>query len=122
MRPLPDSNVLAWLEKHEEECFLSAITLGEIEKGIGLLPDGNKKIRLLEKYEDFLESAEARVLDYDKAVARRWAVLTSKWQAKGRRLAAMDSMIEASALHWNLSLVTRNTSDFAEVSTINPWI
>jgi predicted nucleic acid-binding protein len=30
-------------------------------------------------------------------------------------------MIEATALHWNLTLVTRNTSDFVEAQTLNPW-
>jgi predicted nucleic acid-binding protein len=36
-------------------------------------------------------------------------------------LSVLDSLIEATALHWNLTLVTRNTADFAEVEMVNPW-
>jgi predicted nucleic acid-binding protein len=33
----------------------------------------------------------------------------------------LDSMIEATALHWELTVVTRNTSDFTQAATLNPW-
>jgi predicted nucleic acid-binding protein len=55
------------------------------------------------------------------AIARRWAARTVHWQRQGRRLSVLDSMIEATALHWNLTLVTRNTNDFVEARTLNPW-
>ena len=66
-------------------------------------------------------SGEERTLSFDRVVARRWAVLTSASERRGRTLSVLDSMIEATALHWDLSVVTRNTSDFVEAPTLNPW-
>jgi toxin FitB len=122
MRRDPDAGVMSWLETHEENCFLSAMTLGEIAKGLELLDSTPKKRRLANAFADLQQSLEGRILDFDRSVALRWAALTGTWQRKGRRLSVMDSMIEATALHWDLTLATRNTRDFAEVRTINPWL
>jgi len=121
MKPAPEPSVLAWLEEHESEFFLSAITVGEIERGIALLPAGRKKSRLREAFQQFSQATEARVLSFDAAVARRWAHLTGTAQRKGRTLSVLDSMIEATALHWDLTIITRNVSDFIEASTLDPW-
>jgi predicted nucleic acid-binding protein len=121
MKPAPHASVLSWLEHYEGECFLCAITVGEIERGIALLPSGRKKSRLQEAFQDFLQTAESRILSFDVVVARRWATLTGTAQRKGRTLPVLDSMIEATALHWDLTLITRNVSDFAEARTLDPW-
>ncbi len=121
MKPAPESSVVSWLEEHEHDCFVSAISIGEIERGIALLPTGRKKSRLQELYRDFSQGMEERVLSFDVIVARRWARLTSTARRKGRTLSVLDSMIEATALHWDLSVVTRNVSDFVEAPTFNPW-
>src|ERR1035441_11101255 len=112
MKPAPEPSVLAWLEQHENECFLSAVTVGEIERGIALLPTGRKKSRLQEAFQEFLRATEERVLSFDVVVARRWAGLTGAAQRKGRTLPVLDSMIEATALHWDLTIITRNVSAF----------
>jgi len=44
------------------------------------------------------------------------------WQHQGKALPALDSMLEATALHWDLTIVTRNTGDFVEAPTLNPWL
>jgi len=120
MKPQPDSSVVAWLGKNEGDCFLSAITIGEIERGIALLPKGRKQIRLSDAFQAFSLEIEERVLGFDLAVARRWAAFTGRAQRQGRTLPVLDSMIEATALHWNLTLVTSNVSDFFEAATLNP--
>ena len=121
MKPSPAPAVVSWIEQHESDCFWSAVTVGEIEKGIALLPPGGRRNSLQEAFQVFMQDGEARVLGFDLVVARRWAVLTSSAQRKGRTLSVMDSMIEATALHWDLSVVTRNVSDFVEARTLNPW-
>ncbi len=83
MKPVPEPAVLAWIEEHEQECFMSAITVGEIEKGIALLPAGRKKNHLQEFFQVFAKASEERVLSFDTAVARRWAVLNQRVPAKG---------------------------------------
>jgi predicted nucleic acid-binding protein len=121
MRPAPQASVLSWLEENEHNCFISAISVGELERGIALLPAGQKKSRLQAVYGEFSRAIEGRVLSFDAAVARRWAHLTSVANRKGRTLSVLDSMIEATALHWDLRIVTRNVSDFIEAPTLDPW-
>jgi predicted nucleic acid-binding protein len=121
MKPGPAASVVEWLGKNEGECFLSAVTVGEIERGIALLPKGRKRIRLHGAFQEFLLEIEERVLGFDLAVARRWAVLTGLAQRQGRMLPVLDSIIEATALHWDLTIVTRNVSDFIEATTFSPW-
>jgi toxin FitB len=121
MKPQADPTVLEWMSRYEDGFFLSSITVGEIERGIELLPSGKKKHQLQEKFREFLLIVDERVLAFDLAVARRWAKVIVNAQRKGRKSPVMDSMIEATALHWNLTLATRNISDFSQVETINPW-
>ena len=82
---------------------------------------GRKKERLTAAFSAYLRAVGEQILSFDVAIARRWATLTVHWQRQGRRLSVLDSMIEATALHWSLTLVTRNTSDFVEARTVNPW-
>lgn len=95
--------------------------MGEIERGIELLPSGSKKKRLRAGYVDLLESLEGHILGFDLAVSRRWAVLTASWQVRDRRLPVLDSLIEATALHRDMTVVTRNASDFVEATVFSSW-
>jgi predicted nucleic acid-binding protein len=121
MRTRPEPPVFGWLAKYQDACFLSVITVGEVERGIQLLPNGQKKQRLRTAFEQFVEIVEERILAFDRPVAHRWALLTTS-KRKGRRLPVLDSMIEATALHWDLTIVTRSTSDFVQARTLNPWL
>jgi toxin FitB len=72
-------------------------------------------------FQEFLNAGAERILPFDIEVARHWAVLRAKWQRHGKGLGVLDSMIEATAPHWDLTVVTRNTGDFVEAPTLNPW-
>ncbi|MDR1190284.1 MAG: type II toxin-antitoxin system VapC family toxin [Verrucomicrobiales bacterium] len=122
MKPVPAEQVFTWLNQNGDDCHVSAITIGEIEQGLELLPDGAKKIRLNNAYRNFWRIIEKRIMPFEINAARRWSVLTAKHQKLGRRLPTLDSMLEATALYWGMTLVTRNTADFAEADTFNPWL
>ena len=122
MKVEPHLEVIRWIQRYEDSCYLSAITVGEIERGIALLPQGNRKRSLEKSFEEVLLGIEDRLLSFDHQVARNWASLSSYAKQKGRTLSVLDSMIEATALHWNLIVVTRNVDDFLKVKTINPWL
>ena len=64
-----------------------------------------------------------RVLPIDRRVAARWASLLAQTSRTGRPLPAVDSLIAATALTYELTIVTRNTKDFEGIgaSTVNPW-
>jgi predicted nucleic acid-binding protein len=118
----PEARVLAWIENHDHECFLSSVSLGEISKGLHRLPEGKRK-RALVHWADELESDFAgQILELDTMILKSWGKLYAKHEAKGFNMDVMDSLIAATALVHQLTVVTRNTADFpADVKTFNPW-
>jgi predicted nucleic acid-binding protein len=121
----PDAGVSRWLEEiNESQIYLSVLTLGEIRKGIALLPQSRKRSRLetwlnLELQARFF----GRILEIDAAVADRWGVLTAEAKGRGRTVSVVDGLLAATALHHNLTIVSRNVADFAgtSVPVISPW-
>jgi predicted nucleic acid-binding protein len=118
----PEATVLAWIEAHAHHCFLSCVTLGEIWKGLHRLPEGRRKQGLV-KWADGLESDFAeQILGLDTVTLKAWGKLYAKHEAKGFNMDVMDSLIAATALVHQLTVVTRNTADFpTDVKTYNPW-
>jgi len=118
----PEARVLAWIEAHAHECFLSSVSLGEIWKGLHRLPEGKRK-RGLARWAEGLESDfTEQILGLDTMTLKSWAKLYAKHEAKGFNMDVMDSLIAATALVHQLTVVTRNTADFPpDVKTFNPW-
>jgi predicted nucleic acid-binding protein len=104
---------------------LSAITIGELEKGIARLPASAKKAKL-ESWvrRDLAERFRNRILPIDEAVAARWGAQSGASEAKGRPLPVIDSLIAATGLHHDLTVVTRNTEDLERCGArcFNPWL
>jgi toxin FitB len=121
MKFAPEESVLNWVISNQETCFLSVISIGEIERGIELLAPGRKKRRLRLAFGELIEAIEDRILAFDRDVAHQWANLTGIRRRKGRTLPVLDSMIEATAIRWNLIIVTRNPRDFVEAAILDPW-
>ena len=121
VKPRPSPQVLTWFDAAPPETlFVSVLTLGEIRKGIEKLGDGRKRARLALWLETELPAwFEDRVLPVDRGVAEEWGRLV----ARRGNIAAIDSLIAATALHRRLTLVTRNVADFAAmgVELLNPW-
>jgi len=59
----------------------------------------------------------------DRQVAGRWASLAAQGARAGRHLPTVDSLIAATALAYDLTIVTRNTRDFEGIGAtlVNPW-
>ena len=125
VKPRPALRVVRWLDDVEEELlFLSALTLGEIRKGIVKLGSGARVGRLDAWLEGELKVRFAgRILPIDEAVADRWGVLAGRAAATGTPLPVVDGLLAATALHHNLTLVTRNSRDVSRtgVSVFSPW-
>jgi len=121
----PHPGVVAWVDGLDEErLFVSAITIGEIKKGIEKLPESSRRSQLGEWLEaSLLIRFQDRVLPVDTQVMLVWGCLAAELERQGRRMPAMDSLIAATALQGELHLVTRNENDFAQsgVLVINPW-
>ena len=121
----PNASVLGWLDKQDEDqLYLSALTIGELQKGISKLADARKK----EEFQIWLSSDlvsrfERRILNIDTEVAVRWGELIGEAERRGKRLPVIDSLIAATAAVHNLTVVTRNTGDLEKcaVRVLNPW-
>lgn len=123
-KPAPEIKVIEWLDNQiEESLFLSVLTIGEIEKGIVRLPASKRKTELANFLEILLARFDRRVITLDTAVLRRWARLVGSLETKGRVLPIIDSLIAATALEQDLTVVTRNEADFAQtgVKILNLW-
>lgn len=123
-RPAPNPGVRRWIERQEQTAlFVSVLTLGEIGKGIALLPDGGKKRALTTWLATIRSTHIDRFLPVDAAVAALWGRLAARASGGGRTLSVIDGLIAATAIHHGYTLVARNTSDFesTEVGLLNPW-
>ena len=125
VRPRPKASVVSWvLERDEDELFLSVITIGELEKGIARLPDSPKRVALEQWVRrDLADRFRDRLLAVDSGVAGRWGALVGASEARGRPLPVIDSLIAATALQHDLTVVTRNTDDLEDCGAhcLNPW-
>jgi predicted nucleic acid-binding protein len=125
MRARPDPRVLKWMEAADETLlYLSVLTLGEIRKGVAALPQSKRRTQLETWLELELQARlSGRVLPIDRSVADRWGLLAAQTKRAGKSLSAIDGLLAATAMHHNLTIVSRNVSDFASthVPVVNPW-
>jgi predicted nucleic acid-binding protein len=121
----PNQKVIDWIDQLDpDSVYLSVITIGEIRKGVEKLPDSPRKATLQAWLTDeLLVRFNGRILTIDIAVILVWGQLIGRLELKGKKMAAIDSLIAASALHNKCELVTRNEDDFkhAGVKIVNPW-
>lgn len=124
-RPEPDSRVVGWLrEQSSLDLAISVLTLGEIGKGVELLPAGSRREELKEWLETALpDRFRGRVLEVDEAVARRWGELAADGRRSGRPLPVTDGLLLATAAVHGLTFATRNVRDCGNrgVSVLDPW-
>jgi toxin FitB len=118
----PNPNVVRWItERPATSLHVSVLTLGELRRGLEALPEGERKLRLLDWLEVQLPTYFAgRILPVDSNVAGRWGRLMAQ---SSRPLPAIDSLLAATALTHDLTLVTRNVRDFPhpELTVWDPW-
>jgi toxin FitB len=121
----PQQHVIDWIDAIQpDSAYLSVITIGEIYKGMERLPHSKRRETIrgwLE--EDLLLRFRGKIVPIDVNVVTTWGKLTGRLEKDGRKMAALDSLIAASALHGDFTLVTRNIDDFmfTGVSIHNPW-
>ncbi|MGH9947231.1 MAG: type II toxin-antitoxin system VapC family toxin [Pyrinomonadaceae bacterium] len=120
----PDVNVLAWLGSVTfDQLHISALTVGEIKKGIVKLPAGRRKAHLQEWFEELREKFFGRVFPLTEKTFVEWGFMVAKFEQQGIVRPPFDSLIEATALEHDLVLVTRNVRNFqySSVTILNPW-
>lgn len=118
----PSARVLAWCEDHLGDCALSVVTLGEIWKGIHLLPAGKRRTALATWASGIEHDFPDRILPLDSIAMKEWGRIYAEQQSAGFNMTVLDSLIAATAAVHGLVVATRNTADFPpSVRTTNPW-
>jgi toxin FitB len=126
IRKQPEIKVIQWLDLQlEENLFISAVTIGEIKKGIVKIESSqpNKSQKLNEWLNNSIERFEPRIIALDRKILMQWGTIYGNFERSGMKLPVIDSLIASTAIAKQLTLVTRNESDFhnIDVSLYNPW-
>lgn len=121
----PNQKVVEWPDSLDPDAvYLSVITIGELRMSIEKLPQSARREQLTAWLSnDLLYRFAGKIVDIDVNVMTVWGVLTAQLARDGLPIAAIDSLLAASALDRGHTLVTRNERDFqhAGVPIINPW-
>jgi len=124
-RRRPNARVLAFVAGQPlDELFVSAVTFAEIRYGIETVGDPIRRAEL----NDWLAHRvrpmfDQRVLAVSEDVMFKWRLLVEDGRKAGHTFSQPDLIIAATALHHGLTVVTRDTADYAlaRVPLFNPW-
>ncbi len=117
----PNERVLAFIDGVDDETlFISALTIGELQKGVELKRrnDPVAAMQIADWVEEMQQSYAERILPVGIDVAWLWGALSAD---RGRPI--IDTLIAATDMVHDLTLVTRNTAhvDGLRLTVLNPW-
>jgi predicted nucleic acid-binding protein len=124
-RPRPDGSVLAFVKAQPlEQLFISIVTLAEIRFGIERVADPTARVSLSAWLMNQVRPMfEHRVLPISEDVLFRWRVAVAEGRSVGITYPQPDLFIAATAQHYGMTVVTRDSGGFARtgVSLFDPW-
>jgi predicted nucleic acid-binding protein len=116
--------VLGCLERQEPgRLFISVITLGELAYGVERLDGGRKRERLTRWLaEELTGQFSGRVLAFEREAALSWGAMRAA-ERQGRPRDLVDLQLAATAAAHDLTVATRNISDFEglDIPLLDPW-
>jgi toxin FitB len=107
---------------HNTQLYVSSITIGELRRGVDLIFHRGDNIqgKLLENWlTSILQQYQDHILVIDSDIAMLWGKLRVPDAQH-----ALDKLIAATALTYDLTVVTRNIKDFEHtgVRLLNPFL
>ncbi len=124
-RPRPSPEVAAWLDAQPAATlFVSAVSIGELDIGVALLPPGRRRRGLELWLADVAgQRFRGRVLPFDTDAARLQGDLMARARAAGHTTGFADTQIAAIAARHGLTVATRDVADFRVlgVPIFDPW-
>jgi hypothetical protein len=125
MRDAPDPTVLAWAQGIDPaDLAICVVTVEEIERGLGRLPDGRRRRDLDQRWRRLVEAYTDAIVVYDLPAAQHAAGILAAAEASGRPMSLADAQIAGICRAGGHEQATRNASDFASTSgltSINPF-
>jgi predicted nucleic acid-binding protein len=135
---LLDTNVLSELRKPKAEAkvvafvssiplgqvYVSSVTLAEIRFGIERVTDPTRRSALSHWLANEIRPMfDQRVLQVTEDILLKWRQLVEQGRKVGHTFSQPDLVIAATAIHYSLTVVTRDRSQYdkAGASVTNPW-
>lgn len=123
---LLDTNLVSFLFKGDSRVQLYALhlqgqrlaisfmTVAELYQWAAIRHWGARRVKQLEQS----LMTNYTVLSFDIALCRKWGEVRARCRAMGKPISPEDAWIAATALQYNLPLVTHNPRDFANISDL----
>jgi predicted nucleic acid-binding protein len=125
-KPRPEKKVLTFIAAQPLDLlYISTVTLSEIRFGIELVPDAARRSDLTDWLTHKVRPMfERRVLPISEDVMFKWRLLVEEGRKAGHTYSQPDLIIAATGQHHGLTVVSRDTSEFAKarVPVLNPWM
>jgi len=125
MKPKPAEAVLEWVNRQDAaQLFATTVSIGEIEYGLQVLPAGERRRRLEERFARVVDTAFAnRLLVFDLAAAHLYGHVMAERRDQGRPMGVADGQIAAIARSAGFTIATGNARDFedAGVDVVDPF-
>ena len=132
---LLDTNVVSELTKDspnpaitnylnaQDNLWLSAIVVEELELGVQLLPAGRRRDRLAQWLSLLLADFDGRISPIGRREAEWAAAFQARVHRSGGVLELGDALIAGTAMANDMTMVTRNVRHFdsLDVNIVNPW-
>jgi len=125
MRDEPDAAVLAWASSlGSSDLTICVVTVEEIERGLGRLPAGKRRLTLEQRWQRQLAAFSDAIPAYDVKAAEMAAQVLKAAEAAGRPMGLADAQIAGICLAGGHELASRNLVDFEvvpELVVVNPF-
>jgi len=103
LKKTPHPGVIRWFEQTDPDSqYISALSAGELRKGIVRLPPSRRKDALEVWLADLTEQSYERILPFTLETAHVWASMRADLERVGRIIPVIDGLIAATALEHNL--------------------
>lgn len=124
-KPTPNPGVVKWFAEQDELALhLATPSVGELKRGVEKLDDGKRK-SFLQNWlaESVIERFGTRMLPASTGICLLWGEMQARLDRQGKPMPSVDGLIAATALHHQLTVVTRNTRDMeaSGVTLFDPW-
>ena len=118
----PNQRVIDFLAQIKES-YLSVITLHELHYGLQLLPEGQRRNKIVNKLQSLLTHYNDYIIPVNQAISLQASVLRADAKQEGRIVHLADALIASTAKVNNWIVATRNTNDFIDsgVEIIDTW-
>lgn len=124
-RPKPAHQVVEFVSSCSlAELYVSVVTLAEIRFGIELVAEPSRRAELISWLNQRMRPMfSGRVLGIGEDILLRWRILVEEGRKTGYTYSQPDLMIAATAIHFGLTVVTRDRVNYdrAHASVMNPW-